>query len=535
VSLTQAAARAGAPVAAILAGALAAVAFPPWGLMFGLFGWSLLFVLVDAQEGRGRVGRAFRLAWLAGTTYFLIGCWWVAEAFQVFPEVAWMAPFAALLLGAGLGLFWGAAAAVYRRVAPAGTRRAVVFAAILAMFEWLRGHVLTGFPWNLPGEAWLAGTPISQLAAWIGAYGLTFVTIAAFAAFGLLVRPGSWKHRAGVAIAAAVVLAGAWIAGSVRLMQAEVRPTRTVVRVVQPDVDQKDKWTKAEFQRIVTRYVNLTARPGDLDPTVVVWPEGALPIAFEDLGETGVEEAVAGALKPGQVLLMGSIRSEVGKGGARRYYNSLHALVRDGEHLKPVAVYDKHRLVPFGEYMPGGALIPSLGIKALGNWSEGFDHGPRPGPIALPGMGQVQPLICYESLFPGLARNGPRRPDWIVNISNDAWFGRTSGPIQHLNLASYRAIEQGLPIVRATPTGVSAVIDPWGRVLRDARLNPGASGAIDSHLPEPAGRTIYAAFGDLPFALLIALGLAFLIRRPGLRENNSTSEENAVDQTREGE
>jgi apolipoprotein N-acyltransferase len=450
------------------------------------------------------------MGWLAGFGYFGIGCWWVAEAFLVNPEQAWMAPFAGSLLPAGIGLFWGAAMALHRRFAPAGMVRVLFFAAAFALLEWLRGHVLTGFPWNPAGASWAAGSAGSQFASVVGVYGLGFVTVAAVGAFAVLPGEGPRKARVGAALAGVAVLAALVIGGTLRLGGAEVRDTDTLVRIVQPDVEQESKWSPETYRSIVDRYVNLTARPGAAQPDVIVWPEGALPASFNDVFAPTSPDgpAIANAVRPGQTLLMGLARGEAGPDGRARYYNSLFSLADEGAAgLRVTAVYDKYRLVPFGEFLPLGDLMGAIGVRSLVHMPADFSAGPRPAPIDLPNAPRVQPLICYESLYPGFTPGGEGRPQWIVNVSNDAWFGATSGPIQHLNLASYRAIETGLPVVRATPTGVSAMIDPWGRVVEGARLGSGESGVIDALLPRPVGTTPYGRFGDLFFWLMVLAGL----------------------------
>ena len=493
---------------ALLAGVVAALAHPPFGILPGLIGYPLLMLLSErSTTTRG----AFWMGWLSGFGYFFIGCWWVAEAFTVDPAQAWMAPFAASLLPAGLGLFWGAACALYRRFGPSGVARVLLFAALFCLFEWLRGHVLTGFPWNPAGATWAAGSAGSQFAAVAGVYGLSVVTVAAVAAFGPLAGPGRREARIGAAFVGGLVLVGLIVFGSVRLSSARLALTDTLVRIVQADVAQESKWTPEAYQGIVDRYVNLTARPASALPDVIVWPEGALPASANSVFAAGAPEAdaIARAVSPGQTLLIGLARGEPGTaGGPDRYFNSLFALHDEGGRgLRVAGVYDKYRLVPFGEYLPLGGLMNALGVRSLVHMPADFSAGARPSPIALPNAPTVQPLICYESLYPGFTPGGTERPRWIVNVSNDAWFGRTSGPLQHLNLASYRAIETGLPVVRATPTGVSAMIDPWGRVVQDQRLEPGESGVIDARLPEPAMPTLYGRFGDLVFWLLIAGGL----------------------------
>ncbi|CAL1690058.1 Apolipoprotein N-acyltransferase [Brevundimonas subvibrioides] len=497
---------------ALLAGIAAALAHPPFGILPGLLGYPLLMLLAERSTStRG----AFQVGWLAGFGYFGVGCWWVAEAFLVDPAQAWMAPFAASLLPAGIGLFWGGATALYRRFAPSGVARVLVFAALFGLFEWLRGHVLTGFPWNPAGASWAAGSAGSQFASVVGVYGLGVVTVAAVSAFGLLVDEGPRKSRLVGAAGGAVALVALLVFGAVRLQGAVVQPGDTLVRIVQADVQQESKWTPEAYRSIVDRYVALTGRPAARQPDIVVWPEGALPASFNDVfGPASADgPAIARALGPGQTLLAGFARGEAGADGEARYYNSLFALEDVGAAgLRVAAVYDKYRLVPFGEFLPLGDLMGSLGIRSLVHMPADFSPGPRPSPITLPNGDRVQPLICYESLYPGFTPGGSGRPEWIANVSNDAWFGATSGPIQHLNLASYRAIETGLPVVRATPTGVSAMIDPWGRVVGGQRLDPGESGVIDALLPEPAGLTVYGRFGDGAFWLLVLAGLFPLVR-----------------------
>ncbi len=495
---------------ALAAGAATALAHPPFGILPGLLGYALLMFLAErATSTRG----AFWMGWLSGFAYFFISCWWVAEAFLVNPAQAWMAPFAASLLPIGLGLFWGTATALYRRFLPAGVKRVLFFAALFCLLEWLRGHLLTGFPWNPAGASWKAGSTASQFASIAGVYGLSFVTVAAAAAFGPLLGDGPRKARFGAAALGALTIAALLIGGAVRLSQAQLELTGTVVRIVQADVEQESKWTPEAYRGIVDRYVNLTGRPGAVTPDLIIWPEGALPASANQVFANGSPEAaaIARAVQPGQSLILGLGRGlpDPSAPEGARYFNSLFVLTdQGGDGLSITAVYDKYRLVPFGEFLPAGGLLGALGVRSLTHMPTDFSPGPRPAPIDIPGAPRAQPLICYESLYPGFTPGGAARPEWIVNISNDAWFGRSSGPLQHLNLASYRAIETGLPVVRSTPTGVSAMIDPWGRVIGDQRLEPGESGVIDARLPRPTSATLYGQVGDLLFWLAVLAGLA---------------------------
>lgn len=541
---------------ALAAGAGAALAHPPFGLLPGLLGYALLFHLTDKTDGLRPIRSAFFRGWLAGFAYFLIGCWWVAEAFLVDAKgQGWMAPIALILLPGGLALFWGAACGLYRWLRPpteqhrATVWRVLGFAGLLAALEWLRGHVLTGFPWNLPGETWVAGSAPSQFASVVGAYGLTWLTIAIAAAFAAPFGPDG--RRAGLRVAGAAILAlvGLYVFGLVRLSGAPgPDPTAPLIRVVQANVEQEKKYDEASFRSIVERYVTLTARPSATGrvPDIVVWPEGAIPAAVNDYLAPGswTLDAIRASLGPGQLLLLGGYRAG-GSPANPDYFNSLLALRAVPEGLRVDGVYDKHRLVPFGEFLPAEPVLAGLGLKNLAQVGDGFSHGPPPAPVRIPGAPDVQPLICYEALFPGLVRRaingGATRPRWILNISNDAWFGVTSGPWQHLNIASYRAIENGLPIVRATPTGVSAFVDAHGRADPSQRLGLGKMNVIDLRLPKEISTTPYAYLGQTLFTLLLlfsAYGLrvrmltlcraaSIKIRRAGASRSSGIDDEKA--------
>jgi len=501
---------------ALLAGLAAALAHPPFGILPGLLGYALLLWLLDAIDGPRPLRSAFFRGWLTGLAYFGLSTWWIAEAFMVdAANQGWMAPFAVVAMAAGMALFWGLAAVLYRLVRPPGARRVLVFAGAFAALEWTRGHILTGFPWNLPGETWKAGSPVSQFASVVGAYGLTWITLAIAAA------PAVWREgkRGRIAVgAAAAGLIALYVAGWVPLSLTYALPPPTTVRIVQADIPQESKWDAGRFAQIVQAYVSLTAKPYAGKPAdLVVWPEGALPLAINDYMVPGswVRQAIVDALKPGQVMLLGGYRYE-GTPDKPIYYNSLVALRRTANDVEVVGIYDKHRLVPFGEYLPADALMTKLGVKSMAHLGDGFATGPAPRPLRIAPTLLVQPLICYESLFPRLAEPAPGVRA-IVNVSNDAWFGVTSGPLQHLNLASYRAIETGLPLIRATPTGVSALIDAQGRILPEARLGLGESGVIDGNVPNVGLPTLFSRLGHWPFGVLLLVSFAAAIRVPGGR------------------
>jgi len=496
----------------VIAGAAPALAQPPFGVLPGLLGYALLLALLDRVADDRPLRSAFARAWLAGCGYFAISLWWLAEPFQVDAvNQGWMAPFAVALVTAGMALFWGLAALLYRASGRRGVGRVLVFAGAFAAIEWLRGHILTGFPWDLAGEAWPAGSPVSQAAALAGAYGLTWITLAIAAAPAVIAE--GWRGRTAVGVSAAALI-GLYAFGAARLAGAP--PTLAeapLIRVVQADVRQESKYDPALFASIVTRYVQLTRSPAARRADIVVWPEGAIPAALDDYMAHGTwtRTDIVGALQPGQVLVLGGYRYGDAHANPPVVYNSLVALRRGDADVAILGLYDKFRLVPFGEFLPFDKLAGELGIKTFVHVGDGFSSGPRPRPMTVLGAPPFQPLICYEALYPGFTREGADaagyRPAWIVNISNDAWFGATSGPLQHLNIASYRAIEEGLPMVRATPTGVSAVIDAFGRPL--ASLREGALGVLDQPLPPALEPTPFSRFGDLPFAAMLAVSVVF--------------------------
>ena len=499
---------------AFVGGAAAALAHPPFGVWPGVFGFALIVLSLDRANARRPLLSALARGWMAGFAYLLVGTWWIAEAFFVDAAThAWQAPLAILFTAGGIGVFWGAAGAAYRLIAPRGVHRLLVFAAIWSTFEWLRGHVLTGFPWDLPGEAWRAGSAPSQAASLIGAYGMTLLTVAIGSAPAAMADRARSKSAAVALALAAGALAGLWSYGAMRLSRPAPADQALRLRIVQPGLPEEPQWTDAILRARMRRFDRLTGWPAKRTPQVVVWPEGALPYSFEDFFSyaSWTAPALEAALKPGQVLFDGGYRIGPGSNGGERYYNSMLVLARTGDGFRALGLYDKYRLVPFGEFLPFPRLFTLLHITSLVQNGISFSPGPRPRPLGIAGLPRMQPLICYEALFPGFTTSTGGRPMWIVNISDDAWFGRTTGPLQHLNLASYRAIEEGLPMVRATPTGVSAIIDAFGRTR--AHLGLGRQGIIDGPLPGVLAPTLYSRLGDWPFFVLTAAALALAVVR----------------------
>jgi apolipoprotein N-acyltransferase len=443
---------------------------------------------------------------------------WIVEPFLVEADRhAWMAPFALVLLPGGLALFWALAGWLAAWLAPQGARRAWAFALALTGAEALRGHLFGGLPWALPGHVWI-DTPLAQVAALGGALSLTALTLALAAGLAALVL-GPGLRRAW-ALAAPVAVAGAgWFWGLGELAR-PMPPDRDVrLRLVQPNALQELKWDPTWARHFFARHLELTAAPGadGRAPDLVLWSETAVPF-FLDAPGAGL--AMAADAAGGAPVVMGIQRRAMGSDGALRYFNSLAVIDPSGE---PAAIYDKHHLVPFGEYVPWlSPLADRPGWEWLttftGSALLGYTPGPGPAVLELGGLvqgaGLALPLICYEAVFARHLRVS-ERPDWVMQLTNDAWFGAYSGPFQHLALARLRAIEQGLPLVRAANTGVSAVIDGRGRVV--ASLGLGLEGVVDADLPGALPPTPYARSGDLPWqlALVLALGTFALRRRHG--------------------
>lgn len=422
-------------------------------------------------------------AWFGGAGYFAAALSWIVQPFLVDAATyGWMAPFALLFLAFGLALFWAVAAGLAYRVA----NRAYGFAITLTAAELLRGYVLTGFPWALIGHIWIE-TPVAQLAAWIGPSGLTLISlfVAALAAQGFTQR-----KLAPVGTAAALVLVS-WAYGLWVLAQPMPTGTGATLRLVQPNAAQQAKWDPDLAQQFFDRLLAFTAvKPA---PDLVIWPETALPYLLSRHPEIGTLIADAAHGVPVAI----GMQRVVGNQG----WNTLAIIGTDG---RVQASYDKHHLVPFGEYIPYGDLAYRLfGVSAFAA-QQGNGYTPGPGPKLLDfgvKLGMALPLICYEAVFPQDLRGTPRA-DWILQITNDAWFGTLTGPFQHADQARLRAIEQGLPLVRVANTGVTAVYDARGRTT--AQLDFGIASYLDADLPGALPATPYAKYGEFP--VLVWLG-----------------------------
>ena len=527
---------------AFLAGASTTLALPPtdvWPVPFITF--PVLVWLVDgAAAGRlGGVLAAATAGWWFGFGYFLAGLYWVGHAFLVDAKTfGWLLPFAVIALPAGMALYTALGLALARLIWTRGAARVLALAIALTLAEWLRGHLFSGFPWNVYGYALISPLWLAQGAALIGIWGLTFLAVAIYASPAVLADDRSQTKRPWLAPALSVaVIAALATYGAIRLNRT---PTGYVdgvrLRIMQPNLQQDEKFNYAQKQQVMSRYLALSDRAsgpqstGVRDVTHLIWPESAFP--FFLTREADALAQIAGLLPKGTVLITGAVRPPETRPGEpiTRAYNSIYAIEHDGSI---VSVYDKVHLVPFGEYLPFQDLLERLGLVQLTKVRGGFIAGDRRRNQHVPGAPTFLPLVCYEIIFPGdavprseragwlydhlgryvdwpfVAGSG-ERPGWLLNLTNDGWFGASAGPYQHFQQARVRAIEEGLPLVRAANTGISAVVDPLGRVI--ALLPLGTEGVLDAPLPQAISPTTYARAGDGPLAVLAGLALVVIMR-----------------------
>jgi len=504
---------------AFAAGAATALALPPlsiWPVPFLTF--PVLIWLVDGVGGaRSASWSAAVVGWWFGFGYFLAGLYWIGYAFLVDAKTfAWLLPFAVVMLPAGLALFTAFGLALARLLWSKGPQRLLALAVGLTVAEWLRGHVLTGFPWNAFGYALATPLPLAQTGALVGLWGLTAIAVAVYGSLAVLADdPAETKQRWLPPTLSALVVAAMATYGAAQLWRS---PTTFVdqvrLRIMQPNLQQDDKFNYSQKQAVMNRYIALSDRAsgpqasGIADVTHLIWPESAFP--FFLTREADALAQIAALLPEGTVLITGGIRAPEGappNAAVRRAYNSIYVIDHDGSVL---SVYDKVHLVPFGEYLPFQDRLERLGFMQLTKVVGGFIPGDRRRILTAPRAPSFAPLICYEIIFPGAAVPPGERPSWMLNLTNDGWFGISSGPYQHFQEARLRAIEEGLPLVRAANTGISAVIDPLGRIVRSLPL--GSEGVLDAPLPRSMPITPYARFGDMPAGVMVALTLIVALR-----------------------
>ncbi len=492
---------------ALALGVLAAGSLAPLNIVVLLLvAFTGLVWLLDGAKTRRS---AFLIGWAFGFGFFVAGLHWIVYPLLVDAgRFAWMIPFALVFLPGGLALFVGAATLGATMLGWQGAFRIVSLAVTWTLAEWLRGHILTGFPWHLVGYAWVEVGPLLRASAYLGVYGMSLVTVfAAAAPAAFAPGPSDGRGASWPAVLAVATIAGLAVVGGLRtnIAPLPIEPVR--LRIIQANIPQALKWNRDERERNILRHIQLSRSPGHETRDLVLWPETAstFPVTSGDAVARILARTLSGSTK----LIAGAPRV-TGAGDSFRAFNSMVALDAAAD---VVANYDKHHLVPFGEYLPLRSLLARFGIDKMVQGSPvDFSPGGGARTVYLDGIPGFSPLICYEAIFPAAVVDAIDRPGWLLSLTNDAWFGPNAGPAQHFAMARMRAAEEGLPLVRAANTGISAVVDAHGRV--QDRLYTGTHGVIDADLPPRLPPTPYGRFGDVIVFTLLAFGiLAVGVRR----------------------
>ena len=482
----------------VLLGAMAALGLPPSNL------WWLLFLIVPTilylfskQADKAQLSQ-FGFGWSFGFGYFLASQHWIGYAFFVDKSDLWMMPFALGGLAAFLALYWGLAFLIAAKLHARGHPLWMALPACLGIAEYLRGILFTGYPWAVFGQMVDGMGGVAQLASVCGMTGLTLlVWLWAAAPFGM------WHERSSRRLISALLLLSlpaAYFWGEFRLAQ---NPTHYVegimLRLVQPNIRVDDKWRNANARVIFDELLQMTASPSSTGQPIthIIWPESIVPFLIDESAAGRAE--LAAALKPGQTLMAGAVRRERPSPDAR-YFTSI---LMFNDKAEVISHYDKWRLVPGGEFLPLEWALAPLGFRRLVNLPEGFSPGEGPKTLAVPGAGFAGFSVCYEATFPGAVAGSSPRADWLINVTNDGWFGNSTGPSQHLAQLRLRAIELGVPAARAANTGISAVIDPLGRMTFASQLN--SIGSFDLALPAALGEPPNVEYGWIIFTMLVLL------------------------------
>ena len=504
-----------------LAGGLAALSLPPydiWPVLFVSY-TTLVWLLDSAVRSRAGTRRrfvaGFAVGWCFAVGYFVPSLWWISEAFWLEPEkFAALIPFAVAGLPAYLSLYWGLAVGAAAILWIAGWPRVVLLAGLVGAGEWLRGHLLTGFPWNLPGYGAGSLEGFSQIASLVGIYGMTVLVILTAATPAAFLDAGrSGNNLPGRAAFPAIIAAGMialhlWGNNRIASYDAALDSSgdgAIPVRIIQPNISQKDKWDPKHAKRIIETYLYLTGSPFADPPSlplIVVWPESALPRLIGE--EDALRAMVMAVMPPQSRLLTGSLHRVIDDTGKAAIFNSLLAIPSDGQIA---GRHDKVRLVPFGEFLPFQWLLEPLGLRQIVNLPRGFSAGLEDKVIKLEGLPAFAGFICYEAVFPR-SRPYASRPEMLVNVTNDAWFGHSNAPYQHFSHLVLRAIENRVAIVRSANTGISGWIDPLGRIRAATPIFEPA--AATYALKTSDARTPYDALGDFVGLLSLAATLALV-------------------------
>jgi apolipoprotein N-acyltransferase len=501
-------------LAAVL-GAIAGLGFAPLNLVpaFALGISGLVWLAAEAPSRR----KGFAIGWWWGLGHFAVNSYWIAESFLVDAErFGWMIPPVLGGLAAYLALYPALATLALRMLPrPLSVSGIAAFAVFWTIAEWLRGHVLTGYPWDLAAYIWSGSDAMMQSAALWGSWGLSLITVFVLSLPALFVLMNLRAARAAV-IGMAVVLGALYLGGAWRLSNAvpspvEADPKATRVRIIQPNIAQSLKLASDTRPKQIQTLLRLTLEtPGFDQVKAVIWPESAANYLLDR--ETELRSVLAQAAPPGGILITGAPRGEPSNGPLDQIWNSLAAIDGQGQIL---GTADKFHLVPLGEYVPMREIFTFINKITPG--SMNFTPGPGPRTLHLPDLPSLSPLICYEVIFPGAVTDPADRPDMLVNVTNDGWFGTSTGPSQHFASARFRSVEEGIPMLRAANTGISGVVDAYGRV--ETRSNLVVEAVIDAAVPPALSPTPFARFGllaVLPLIVLALIPILFRVRKSSI-------------------
>ena len=495
---------------AFFLGAVTSTSLPPLSFFPSvIFGFTFLIWLLD---GCNSLKSRFLCGWSFGFGYFLCGMYWFAFPFLVNPEkFIFFMPFAVIGLPAALGIFSGLAAYFSSFFATTGWERLLSFSVFWVLMEWLRGNIFSGFPWNLIGYVWVDFLSISQVASFFGIYGLSLIAIIISVAPAELFQ--KHKSRWLMPVFALITLVAMNYIGSVRLNGIPNQNTETLVRLVQGNIAQKEKWVKEFREKNILSLIDLSNEVSFDKIDLIIWPETASTF-FLPQDEIAMQ-LISNAIPKDGYLLTGSRRIVKSEEGKINLFNSL-IILKSSNLFQDY--YDKHHLVPFGEYVPMRSFLGKLGLEKLVPGTLDYSAGSNNKTMRLKGIPSFSPLVCYEAIFPNRVVDRNDRPNWLLAVSNDAWFGKYSGPIQHFQMSRLRAIEQGLPLVRVANTGITGVVDAAGRI-KD-RIPIGQKGIIDVYIPISSAPTLYSQFGDMIFFSICLFLLIFVfINRYYFRKN----------------
>lgn len=503
--------------AVFLLGALGALGFAPLYLFPALLlSFSGIWFFLDrALQRNASLHSLFWLGWCFGLGHFTAGLYWIAHALTVdLATFWWLIPFALLGIPAILSVFTGICFMVIKFWPYKGMSQAFAFAALWVGTEWVRGHLFTGFPWNLLGYGWAFSPEMLQLASLFGVYGLSLLVVLLAVSINYIV--GTKLFEKNIVLTIYLITAIGWVWGKTRLDYAEVVSTSPLaIRLVQPNIPQALKWNPEQKEIHFQKLLDLTKRPSRFPLKAIIWPETAIPFFLEQ--DDFHRLLVAQVIPKGGLLFTGALRRTPLGVTPIQIWNSILVLNDQGDIISS---YDKSHLVPFGEYIPFRSLSDRLfgkgSVKKITAGLMDFTPGRGPETLSLPrDFPSFTGLVCYEVIFPGAVINPTQtRPGWMINVTNDGWYGNTSGPYQHLEMTRFRAIEEGIPLIRVANSGISAVFDAYGH--NKGSIGLGQKGVLDVYLPSPTRLVpFYARWGDwitltlMMGTLTLAWGISF--------------------------